>query len=144
MSGSKRGEEHHRGGGEHQHLRAQTCAASLRNELAPRRGEAERRVIQHHAGGTADEKQRRLPPAEHGIQVQRAEDEPCDREPDRPRVQRSPFSYRHSAIERTCWIHHRLTPPAIVILIEPFNRFSGVLDPTTSGSMSITVRSASR
>src|SRR5437763_1233053 len=82
------------------------------------------------ASVAADEKQRRLPPGEHGIQVQRAEDEPCNREPDRPRVQRWPFSYRHSTIERASWIHHRLTPPAIVILIEPFNRFSGVLDPT--------------
>ena len=70
-AGREQREEHRAGDRQHQHLRAQARAAPIGDEHAPRRGEAERGVIQHHAGAGADEEQRRLPPADRGVEIPR-------------------------------------------------------------------------
>jgi hypothetical protein len=49
------GEEHDAGHREHQHLRAQSRAASIADEDAPCRSESKRRVVQHDAGEGADD-----------------------------------------------------------------------------------------
>ena len=53
----ERREEQYDGHREHQHLRAQSGAATIGNEHAPRRGEAEQRVIEDEPKSAAEEKQ---------------------------------------------------------------------------------------
>ncbi len=55
---------------EHQHLRAKAAAAAVRDQRAPRRGEAERGVIEDEAGARADEEQCRLSPGELEPEIQ--------------------------------------------------------------------------
>ena len=70
--------EHRAGDRQHQHLRAQAGAAPIGDEHPPRRREPERGVVEHHAGECADDEQRRLPPADDGVQIPR-----CQRDGDR-------------------------------------------------------------
>jgi hypothetical protein len=58
----QRREEQHHGNREHQHLRAQSGAASVGNEHAPSRGEAEQGVIEHEPQSATEEEQGALTP----------------------------------------------------------------------------------
>src|SRR5262249_59807356 len=145
----ERRKEHDRRGRQHEHLRAQRGAAPLDDEAPPGGGEAEGRVIQHDAGGAADEKERRLPPRDRGTEVNGAENERSNGDADRSGVERTRLPNPEPAIEGVRRIRHRTgppatTPPTRVILIDPFNSSSGVFEPTTNGSIVIMVRSASR
>ena len=64
-------------------------AAPIRDEHAPRRREAERGVIEHHAGAGADEEERRLPPADRGVEIPRGQHDQDRRDRRRPGHERA-------------------------------------------------------
>ena len=70
---------------QHQHLRAQPGAAAVADEDAPRRGEAEGRVVEHDASEHADDEEHCLPPADGNLQINGAGGDAERRQP-RPRL----------------------------------------------------------
>ena len=96
-TGGNQWKEHRAGQRQHQHLRAQAGAPAIRDEHPPRRGEAERSVIQNDTRCRADDEQRCLPPADGGVEIPggKRNDRCGDRR--RPRHERAGFNCNGSS-----------------------------------------------